>query len=164
MPYSGAGEFQKDAEIITKRLENVHADDPPAFEYDTTTVTRDLATIAHVQEQAKGTYIALVIRPQSVEELWTQSDESYLCVHGYDMDGVATGPLRFWRHDQGDIIEGQIYIVRGLKVVDETYWSDDAYKYIPKEDGTKTVEISFRTSLEDVTEVKDIAQYFTGAP
>ena len=101
-----------------------------------------------------------MIRPQSVEEQWTQGDESYLQVHGYDMDGVATGALRFWRHEVGDIIEGKIYLIRGLKVVDQTYWSDDAYKYVPKEDGSKTVELTFRTAIEDLTEVTEIAQYF----
>ena len=65
--------------------------------------------MTHLQEYPKGAYVALVIRPQSVEEQWTQGDESYLQVHGYDMDGVATGALRFWRHEVGDIIEGKIF-------------------------------------------------------
>ena len=76
------------------------------------------------------------------------------------MNGAATGALRFWRYVDGDIIEGRIYIVRGLKIVDETYWSDDAWKYVPKEDGTKTVEITFRTALEEVTDVVALARYF----
>jgi hypothetical protein len=76
------------------------------------------------------------------------------------MDGAATGPLRFWRYEVGDIIEGKIYLIRGLKVLDETYWSDDVGRYVPKEDGTKTVEVNFRTALEDITDVKEIAQYF----
>ena len=149
------------ATSIVKRPDSHESDIPLEFEYDTTATTKDLATISHMQEYNKGDYVALVIRPQSVEEQWTQNDESYLLVHGYDMDRVATGPMRFWRHELGDIIEGKIYLIRGLKVVDQTYWSEDVYKYVPKEDGTKTVEISFRTAIEDLTAVTEIATYFT---
>ena len=143
--------------IVKSPESNIIADQ---FEYDTAATNKDLATINHMQQYNKGDMVALVIRPQSVEEQFTSNNEGYLVVHGFDMECTATGPMRFWRHEIGDIIEGKIYIVRGLKVVDQTYWSEDQYKYIPKEDGSKTVEISFRTALEDVSEVSDIAQYF----
>jgi hypothetical protein len=152
--------YWSEATIIVKRLERFDADVLPAFEYATSAVTQDLATIAHIQEYAKGVCVALVIRTQSVEEQWTQGDESYLLVHGYDMNAAATGALRFWKYEVGDIIEGKIYLIRGLKVVDEVSWSDEAWKYVPKEDGNKTVEITFRTALEDITDVKEVAQYF----
>ena len=145
---------------IVKSLEQVDAGVPPVFEYETGAVTQDLATMAHIQDYPKGDFVALVIRPQSVEARYTEAGEPYLLVHGYDMNGAATGALRFWRYEDGDIIEGKIYIIRGLKIVDETCWSDDAWKYVPKEDGTKTVEIAYRTALEEVTDVVEVAQYF----
>ena len=159
MPDSLAGCLSETA-MIVKRLERFDAGVPPVFEYETSAVTQDLATMAHMQEYPKGDLVALVFRPQSVEEQYTQAEEPYLLVHSYDMDGAATGDLRFWLYEEGDIIEGKIYIIRGLKIVDETYWSDDAWKYVPKEGGTTTVEITFRTALEDVTDVREIAQYF----
>ena len=145
---------------IVKSLEQVDAGVPPVFEYETAAVTQDLATMAHIQDYPKGDFVALVIRPQSVEARYTEAGEPYLLVHGYDMNGAVTGALRFWRYEDGDIIEGKIYIIRGLKIVDETCWSDDAWKYVPKEDGTKTVEIAYRTALEEVTDVVEVAQYF----
>ena len=123
-------------------------------------IAADFATIAHIQEYPKGQFVALVIRTQSVEEQYTQANEVFLLVHGFDMDGVATGALRFWRYAEGEITQGKIYIIRGLKVVEAMYWSEDLWKYVPKEDGTKTVEIGYRTAIEDVTDVMDIANYF----
>ena len=76
------------------------------------------------------------------------------------MNGAATGALRFWRHEAGDMLQGGIYIARGLKVVPETSWSDDAWKYVPRDDGAKTVERTYRTAIEDVSNVQDIGQYF----
>jgi hypothetical protein len=130
------------------------------FEYETSAVAPDFATVDHIQEYPKGHFVALVIRPQSVEEQYTTGREPYLRVHGFDMDGTATGAIRFWRYTASDIISGKIYIIRGLKVVEETYWSDDAWKYTPKEDGAKTIEITYRTAVEDVTDVVEIAKYF----
>ena len=101
-----------------------------------------------------------MIRPQSVEEQYTTTGELYLRVHGFDMDGTATGAIRLWRYSANDIIAGQIYVIRGLKVVEETYWSAEAWKYVPNEDGTKTIEITYRTAVEDVTDVVEIAKYF----
>ena len=45
-------------------------------------------------------------------------------------------------------------------IVDQMVWSDDQYRYVPKDDGSKTVEITFRTAIEDVSAVSEIAQYF----
>ena len=104
--------------------------------------------------------VALVIRVQSVGEQIVQTGGPYLLVHGFDMDGVASGPLRLWRAGDGDITQGSIYIIRGLRVVQATYWSDEARAYVPKEDGSKTVEITIRTAFEEVTDVPEISQYF----
>ncbi len=161
-PRAGQGGtlYWSEAARIVKRFDKVDAGGPFVFEYETKAVTQDLATMAHIQDYSKGDFVALVIRPQSVECRYTEAGESFLLVHGYDMNGAATGTLRFWRHEDGDITEGKIYIIRGLKIVDETYWSDDAWKYVPREDGTKTVEVTFRTAFEEVTDVVEVMRYF----
>jgi hypothetical protein len=76
------------------------------------------------------------------------------------MDNVTTGSMRFWRYEAGEIKQGSIYIARGLKVVLETVWCQDLFKYVPREDNAKTVECCWRTALEDVTHVNSIAEYF----
>ena len=67
---------------------------------------------------------------------------------------------RLWRFEEGDVQQGLIYIARGLKVVADTYWNAEQWKYVPRDDGSKTVECCWRTALEDVTQVSGIAQYF----
>ena len=48
-----------------------------------------------------------------------------MVVNGIDMDGAATGPLRLWRYASDDMTAGNIYILRGLKVVAKTVcWGD----------------------------------------
>ena len=133
---------------------------PTQFGYDVSTVTRDFATMEHIQEVPKDEYVALVMRPRSVEERVTTTGESFLTVRGHDTDGAATGAIRLWRHEADDIIQGNIYIIRGLKVAEALQWSDDEWQYKPKKDGSKTVELTFRTAIEDVTEVTEIAQLF----
>ena len=72
-----------------------------------------------------------------------------MSVSGYDMDGQEFGPLILWRHDTGDFIVGNIYIIRGLKVVLETDELED-----------KTAMCDPRTVVEDFTEVSAIAQFY----
>ena len=77
----------------------IDAADPSAFEYDTSAVTRDLATWQHVQEYSKGEFIAPVIRTQSVEDRYTQTEteELFLQVYGHDISGltgVQVTPMR----------------------------------------------------------------------
>ncbi len=60
--------------MLVKRLERVDTGVPPVFEYETSAVTHHLATMAHMQEYSKGDLVALVIRPQTVEEEYTQTD------------------------------------------------------------------------------------------
>ena len=114
----------------------------------------------HIQEVPKDEYVALVMRPRSVEERVTTIGESFLTVHGHDMDGAALGAIRLWRHEADDITQGNIYIIRGLKVAEVVQWSDDEWQWRAKKNGTKTVEHTFRTAIEDVTEVADISQFF----
>ena len=147
---------------ITRRTE--HTDGGPGyplhFGYDTSTVTRDFATMEFIQGVPTAEYVALVLRPRSVEERVTTTGESFLAVHGFDMDGAATGAIRLWRHEAYDIIQGNIYIIRGLKVAEVVSWSEDEWQWKAKKNGGKAVEHTFRTAIEDVTEVADISQFF----
>ena len=51
------------------------------------------------------------------------------------------------------------YIIRGLKVVAETMWSNDDYPYIQRPDKTQTVECTSRTAVEDVSHVPAFMEY-----
>ena len=76
------------------------------------------------------------------------------------MEGCATGPLRLWRFEEEDLVEGNTYIVRGLKVTADTHWDDQQWKYVPRQDGTKALECTTRAAVEDVTHVDAIAVFF----
>ena len=80
-------------------------------------------------------------------------------VYGSDMEGKPVGPLRLWRFEEGDMHPRATYIFRGLKVVAETMWSNDDYRYIPRPDKTQTVECTSRTAVEDVSHVPAITEY-----
>ena len=51
--------------------------------------------------------------------------------------------------------------MRAMKVVVDSQWSDEAWKYLPREDGRKTLEFQTRTAVEDVGAVDAIASYFS---
>ena len=145
---------------VVKRLVETDGVAPQAFSYDTSVVSHDLATCGYIQDLQPGQFIALVFLAISVEDRWTESSgDPYVLVYGRDMDG-ATTTLRFWRFEEGDVQQGSIYIARGMKVVADSYWNAEQWKYVPREDGSKTVECGWRTALEDVTQVSSIAQYF----
>ena len=67
--------------------------------------------------------------------------------------------IRLWRFEQEDMEKGSIYVIRGLRVVLETYWCNIESKYMPTSGGSKSVEASWRTAIEDVSEVPQIASY-----
>ena len=114
-------------------------------------VTNDFATCAHAQEMAVGETVALSVRVLRWEEKYTkQSGNPYLEVYGVDMNKSAVGPLRLWDHEEGDLAEGNTYILRGLKVNFGTYWDDSANRYIPNVHGRLTVECTNRAAAEDV--------------
>ena len=145
---------------VVKRLVETDGGFQQAFPYDTSAVSQDLATCGYIQESQLGQFVALVFLAISVEDKWIESSgDPYAVVYGKDMDG-ATTTLLLWRFEEGEVQQGQIYIARGLKVVSDTYWSAEHYKYVPRDDGSKTVECCWRTALEDVTQVSSIAQYF----
>ena len=152
--------WDKNTQVV-KRLQT-HDAGALVFPYDVSAVNDDLATRQYVQQCVLGHFAALVFYVQSVEDKVTDSNgDPYALVHGIDMDGVATGALFFWRWEPGEIETGYIYIARVLKVAPETYWNNDQWKYTPRDDNSKTLQCCWRTALEDVTEVLDIAQYFS---
>ena len=90
------------------------------------------------------------------------TQEPFLVVHGIDMDGAMVGPIRLWRWMTGDAAfqTGDVYIIRGLKVVKQTVWSGEQWAYISSDDGNQTVESSSCVAVEDVSGVSAIMSYF----
>ena len=148
--------------VVTARMELTHSDQPPVFTYEASVETVDFATHAYAAACNLGDFVALVVRPYSVEAKTTSDKgEPYLVIHGRDMSGQHIGPLRLWSHQEGDVKEYSTYIIRGLKVVIETVWSADLNKYVPRGDKAKTVECTFRTAVEDVSHVGPITTWFS---
>ena len=143
-------------------VSNHHSTAPHALAYETAGLD-DLATMSYINECNVGIFVDLVIHATQVEARLsneqTLDEQPFLLVHGYDMESVPTGSLRFWRYEDGDIAEGKTYIVRGLKVVNDKWWCDGA-GYVPKGDGSKTAEICWRTAVEDVIHVQQLARHF----
>ena len=73
---------------------------PHAFAYETAGLD-DLATMSYLNECNVGTFVDLVIHATQVEarlsKEQTIDEQPFLLVHGYDMETVPTGALRFWR-------------------------------------------------------------------
>ena len=73
---------------------------PHAFAYETAGLD-DLATMSYLNECNVGTFVDLVIHATQVEARLsneqTIDEQPFLLVHGYDMETVPTGALRFWR-------------------------------------------------------------------
>ena len=96
-----------------------------------------------------------------VEEKFTEAtSEQYLQVAGMDMERVPTDTLRLWRYESGDIIEGSTCIVRALKVVVQQQWNYEFQRYAPSVNGYKTVEMTSRTAVEDVSDTRAITAFF----
>ena len=145
--------------LVTNHLEP--RDSHYKFPYQVDQASKDFATWAIVQNGSVGDIAALVIRVLCVEERFVEAtSEPYLQVAGLDMDGVPTDPLRFWRYESGDIIEGSTCIVRGLKVVVQQQWNYELQRYAPNANGSKTVEVTSRTAVEDVSDIAVITAFF----
>ena len=84
---------------------------------------KDFATKEFVQTQAAlGDYVALALRILVADAKYTEGNEPYLSICARDVDGALINNLRLWRFLEDDVSAGKCYIVRGLKVVLETYW------------------------------------------
>ena len=107
-----------------------------------------------------GEFFALVIKATSVEQKTTfDKGEPYLEVHGVDMDRVPITALRMWMFEEGEIVPGNLYILRGLRVAPDRVWDDAAWKYVPSPDRRK-LDCSGRSAVEDVTSFSSIAAFF----
>ena len=133
------------------------------FEHHLSEVSQDMATQDFVQSMQVGEFVAMVLRINQLEEGATNNtNEPFLCIYGMDMDTITVGPIRLWRWTVADcgMQLGNTYVLRGLRVVKETSWSDDKWAYVPREDGAMTVECNFRTAVEDVSQVEAIMALF----
>ena len=148
--------------LITFCIEARDADRPPAFFYDVRHVTKDFATQAYVQQMKVGETVALVVNVLRAEQKYTsKSGEPYLEVFGVDMNKAPVGPLRLWMYQEGDLLDGKLYILRGLKVAFVTVWDETVGKYIPNMEGRMTVECTKWLAAEDVTHVEGIKAIFS---
>ena len=149
-----------DQTSLIKVLAEYDYPSPIEFPYDTSTISHDFATWAYIQECPVNDYVSLVVSVLTVEIKWTDKQEPFVVIYAKDMDGRTTGALRLWRHEEGDVEQGCLYIIRGLKVELAKTWSYELGKYVPRDDGAKTADCSWRTALEDVTQVKAIQAKF----
>jgi len=135
----------------------------PMFEYHVSEVSQDMASLEFVKSMQVGDFVAMVLRINQLEEGETSNTgEPFLCIYGMDMHTITVGPIRLWRWTLADsgMQIGGTYVLRGLRVVKETSWSDDKWAYAPREDGAMTVECNFRTAVEDVSTVEDMMSLF----
>ena len=147
--------------VLTQTLEPHHVSINAEFPYDTTAITDGFATWQHVQTMRPNDYAALVLKVISVAEKATMAKAvPYLEIYGADMDGAHVGALRLWRWEEGDILGGEIYILRGLKVKHEQVWCAENRKWVPCADGRLTLECSNRTAAEKVSHVAAISTFF----
>ena len=109
-----------------------------------------------------GTHIDLVLSIFLAEERCTQDSrqERYLSVNGADMEKVPVGPVLLWGYAAGEVVCGNIYIIRGLKVVAAKSWSYDDWKYFPRTDGARALDCTYRTAVEDVSGAQAITRIF----
>ena len=68
-------------------------------------------------------------------------------IHGVGMDAAAVGPLRLWRHDEDDIDHGEIYILRGMKVVYGSKYSYEQNKWVHDTSVPMQLECNARTAI-----------------
>ena len=147
--------------VLTQKLEPHHLSIPMEFPYDTTAITDGFATWQHVQTMRLNDYAALVLKVISVVEKATMAQgEPYLEIYGADMDGARVGALRLWRWEEGDICCGEVYILRGLRVQHEQVWCPETWKWVPRTDGSLTLECGIRTAAERVSHVAAISTFF----
>ena len=135
----------------------------PLFEYDLSEPYQNMATLEFVKSLQVGDFVGIVLRITYLEEGETSNtSEPFLCIYGIDMDGITVGPIRLWRWTAADcgMQVGSTCVLRGLRVVKETIWSDEKWGYVPREDGVMTLEHNFRLAVEDVSSVEHITAFF----
>jgi len=133
-----------------------------ASPYDASSIGSCFATHQYVQRCEVGSFIDLVLFVKACEEKEMTAGDSFLEVYGIDIDGHDMGPIRLRRFGHQDVEARVVYIIRGLKVVMESgytkpLWSN-GIKYFRW--GHKSVEASWRTAIENVSEVPEIFAHF----
>jgi hypothetical protein len=122
-----------------------------------------MATLEFVKGLQIGDFVGIVLRITYLDEGETSTtSEAFLTIYGIDMNGITVGPIRLWRWTAADcgMQIGGTYVIRGLRVVKETIWSDEKWGYVPREDGVMTLEHNFRLAVEDVSSVEHITAFF----
>jgi len=154
--------YADDSTRFVNKLEPADGGGFPTFQYITTQACDTFGTMARAQEVILGMHIDLVLRIFIVEERCTQDlrQERYLSINGLDMDSETVGPVLLWGYAADEVQSERIYIIRGLKVVQARRWSEEAWKYVPRTDGARSLDCTYRTAVEDVSEVQAITQIF----
>jgi hypothetical protein len=154
--------YADDSTRFVNKLEPADGGGFPTFQYITTQACDTFGTMARAQEVILGMHIDLVLRIFLVDERYTQDarQESHLSISGLDMDGETVGPVLLWGYVAGEVQNGSIYIIRGLKVVQAKRWSLEEGKYVPRTDGARSLDCTYRTAVEDVSEVQAITLIF----
>ena len=151
--------------VITTCLEPTAGMSDAPFAYDVTQVTKHLATKETGMQASLGTFVDLVIRIYSAEEVEVQNGANqgmpYLRVDGVDMDGEHVGPLRLWDYVEGDLEPGNTCILRGLKIASERVYDESLAKWVSNVQGGKTLVCDSRTAIEDVSDIAEITSYFS---
>ncbi len=136
---------------VTLRLEQHDLPAPYVFPYDTT-ASKDFATCQIVQGAKLNDFVALAIKALSVEVKHTSAtQEPYLEIYGVDLHGESMGALHPWRIEDGDVEQGQCYILRGMKVAMGQGWDEQLGKYVSRADMPKRPECTRRTAVEEAT-------------
>ena len=68
--------------------------------------------------------------------------------------------MRLWRFVEGDVVPGNTYIIRGLRIMHENYYDNTIGKYAPRPGGRHVLLCGPRTAVEDVTHVTSITEFF----
>ena len=106
--------------------------------------------------------MAFPFKAYSVQLKYTQegTGEPYLDVQGLDCQGAGVPSLRLWRFPEDAVVEGGIYLARGLRITSGRAWDHTLQKWTPRPDLPKTLESNYRTAIEDVSLASSIAAWF----
>ena len=146
---------------ISVCAEQEPTDGPYLSSYDTT-LCKDFCSLSWAQNNCQvGEHVSLVVQVLLAEQKYTNTTgDSYLEVSGSDIENGVVTSLRLWRYAEGDLSEDKTYIIRGLKVVIKKQWDDEQCNYILRRDGTKTLDCTSRTTVEDVSHIESITAFF----
>ena len=116
-----------------------------------------------IREQQEGAYVSMPIQIEIVQQLYTQTGNPYLLIHGFDKENCRTGALRMWGERLKDVgySDGDLLFLRGMKVGYESVWNPRDGKFLPNRYRAKVPISSLCTAIEIVTPIRTIQQAFT---